>query len=184
MPDPRQPELTLDAPPAARWPEWAEEARLDDDLAAAAYEATPPACRAALKTGLALAHMHFGQSPGCLRESRGDPHLGFWRHTASFPAPWAVLAFTPEYAAAARLTAACVPALLADVPLVGAVCVGGAPHRAALVSLELSGVEDIFCLDETGLCALLEESQPGPGRLVLLHKGELDNVARAASGLR
>ncbi|MDY3810136.1 hypothetical protein [Desulfovibrio porci] len=180
MPDPRQPELTLDAPPAARWPEWAEEARLDDDLAAAAYEATPPACRAALKTGLALAHMHFGQSPGCLRESRGDPHLGFWRHTASFPAPWAVLAFTPEYAAAARLTAACVPALLADVPLVGAVCVGGAPHRAALVSLELSGVEDIFCLDETGLCALLEESQPGPGRLVLLHKGELDNVARAA----
>ncbi|WP_298033508.1 hypothetical protein [uncultured Desulfovibrio sp.] len=178
--DPRQPELTLDAPPAARWPEWAEKARLDDDLAAAAYEATPPSCRAALKTGLALAHMHFGQSLGCLREGRRDPHMGFWRHTASFPAPWAVLAFTPEYAAAARLTAACVPALLAGVPLVGAVCVGGAPHSAALVSLELSGVEDIFLLDETGICSLLEESQPGPGRLVLLHKGELENLARAA----
>ncbi|MGE9984806.1 hypothetical protein [Desulfovibrio sp. SGI.169] len=183
MPDPQLPELTLDAPSPACWPEWAEDARLDDDLAASAYEGTPPSCRAALKTGLALAHMHFGQSPGCLREDRRDSHLGFWRHTASFPAPWSVLAFTPEYAAAARLTAACAPALLAGVPLVGAVCVGGAPHRAALVSLELSGVEDIFTLDEAGLCALLEECQPGPGRLVLLHGGELDNVARAARAL-
>ncbi len=183
MPDPRQPELTLETPSSACWPEWAEEARLDDALAASAYEGTPPSCRAALKTGLALAHMHFGQSPGCLREGRRDPHLGFWRYTASFPAPWAVLAFTPEYTAAARLTAACAPALLAGVPLVGAVCVGGAPASPALVSLELSGVEDIFLLDETGLCALLEESQPGPGRLVLLHKGELDNVAHAARTL-
>lgn len=183
MPDSRQPELTLEAPFPARWPEWAEEARLDDEPAASAYEATPPSCRAALKTGLALAHMHFGQSPGCLHEGRHDSHLGFWRHAASFPAPWAMLAFTPQYAAAARLTAACAPALLAGVPLVGAACVGGAPTSAALVSLELSGVEDIFLLNETGLCTLLEESQPGPGRLVLLHRGELDNVARAARAL-
>ena len=185
MPDALQTELTRKPTPepvedTARWPEWAEEARLDDELTAKAYEATPPSCRAALKTGLALAHMHFGQSHGCLREERRDGHLGFWRHRASFPAPWAVLAFTPEYAAAARLTAACAPALLANVPLVGAVCVGGTPHGAALVSLELSGVEDIFCLDKAGLCALLEESQPGPGRLVLLHKGELDSVAHTA----
>ncbi|MBS6829852.1 MAG: hypothetical protein KH208_08290 [Desulfovibrio sp.] len=185
MPDALQTELTRKPTPepvedTARWPEWAEEARLDDELTAKAYEATPPSCRAALKTGLALAHMHFGQSLGCLREERRDGHLGFWRHRASFPAPWAVLAFTPEYAAAARLTAACVPALLANVPLVGAVCVGGMPHGAALVSLELSGVEDIFRLDDAGLCALLEESQPGPGRLVLLHKGELDSVAHTA----
>ena len=100
MPDALQTELTRKPTPepvedTARWPEWAEEARLDDELTAKAYEATPPSCRAALKTGLALAHMHFGQSQGCLREERRDGHLGFWRHRASFPAPWAVLAFTP-----------------------------------------------------------------------------------------
>lgn len=174
------PELMLDASHEARWPDWAEAARLDDDAAAQAYEATPPACRAALKTGLALAHMHFGQSPGALRQERRDNHLGFWRDAAAFPAPWAVVAFTPAYAAAARLAAACVPALLAGVPLTAAICVGGGPTRQALVSLELTGVEDIFTLDETALCALLEESQPGPGRLVLLHQGELDGTARVA----
>ncbi|WP_165175587.1 hypothetical protein [Desulfovibrio sp. ZJ369] len=175
------PELVLDAPHTVHWPDWAEDARLDDDLAAQAYEATPPACRAALKSGLALAHMHFGQSPGSLRQERRDNHLGFWRHTAVFPAPWAVIAFTPAYAAAARLAAACVPALLAGVPLVAAVCVGGCPSREALVSLELTGVEDIFTLEAAALRALLEEeSQHGPGRLVLLHNGDLDDTSRLA----
>lgn len=174
------PELILDAPHPARWPDWAEDARLDDAAAAQAYEATPPACRAALKSGLALAHMHFGQSHGSLRQERRDTHLGFWRHGAAFPAPWAVVAFTPAYAAAARLAAACAPALLAGVPLTAAVCVGGSPSQEALVSLELTGVEDIFMLDATALCALLEESQPGPGRLVLLHNGELDSTSRVA----
>ena len=80
------------------------------------------------------------------------------------------------------------PAQLAGVPLVGAVCVTDAPeqcapHPAALVSLELSGVEDVFALDQAGICRLLEECQPGPGRLVLLHHGELDAVARAAAAL-
>lgn len=183
MSSPNLPELMLDGPDTARWPEWAEDARLDDDLAAQAYEATPAACRAALKSGLALAHMHFGQSPGSLRQERGDNHLGFWRHAAAFPAPWAVIAFTPAYAAAARLAAACVPALLAGVPLAAAVCVGGRPSREALVSLELTGVEDIFALDATALCALLEESQPGPGRLVLLHNGDLDSASRIARAM-
>jgi hypothetical protein len=51
------------------------------------------------------------------------------------------------------------------------------------VSLDLTGIEDIFALDTTGLCALLEESQPGPGRLVLLHEGELDSARHAARAL-
>ena len=59
MPNALQTELTRKPTPepvedTARWPEWAEEARLDDELTAKAYEATPPSCRAALKTGLAL----------------------------------------------------------------------------------------------------------------------------------
>ncbi|MDR1658898.1 MAG: hypothetical protein LBR94_00965 [Desulfovibrio sp.] len=169
--------------PAGRWPEWAERRRLDDALAAQAYEAASPQCRAALKSGLALAFMHFGASPGRTHETLQDAQRGYWRQTEAFPAPWAVVAFTPGYTAAARLAAACVPAHLAGVPLLGAACVGGEPSEQALTALELSGVEDIFVLDTANLCALLEESQPGPGRLVLLHEGELDGARRASRAL-
>ena len=172
-----------EAPSAVCWPQWAEDARLDDTLAAQAYEATPAPLRAAIKTGLALTHMHFGESTTSQRNEERNAHLGFWRRSISHPAPWAVIAFTPAYAAAARLAAACMPALLGGVPLVGAVCVDGAPSQNALVTLELTGVEDIFVMDSAGLCTLLEETQPGPGRLVLLHNGELDAVAGAARAL-
>ena len=172
-----------EAPSPVCWPQWAEDARLDDALAAAAYEATPAHLRAAVKTGLALAHMHFGESTTCQRSEVRNTHLGFWRRAISHPAPWAVIAFTPAYAAAARLAAACMPALLGGVPLVGAVCVGGAPSGNALVTLELTGVEDAVVMASAGLCTPLEETQPGPGRLVLLHRGELDGVAGAARAL-
>ena len=172
-----------EAPAAVCWPQWAEAARLDDALAAAAYEATPAHLRAAVKTGLALAHMHFGESTTSQRNEVRNAHLGFWRRSIAHPAPWAVVAFTPAYAAAARLAAACMPALLGGVPLLGAVCVGGTPSSNALVTLELAGVEDIFVMDSAGLCTLLEETQPGPGRLVLLHRGELDAMTGAARAL-
>lgn len=165
-----------ETPQNTYWPQWVEDARLSDDLAAQSYEETPPQWRAAIKTGLALAHMHFGSSPSHLREERNNRHLGFWQRRESHAAPWAIIAFTPAYAAAARLAAACIPAILAGVPLIGAVCVGGPPHRSALVGLELSGVEDIFVLDALRLQTLLEESS-GPGRLVLLHTGELTQIA-------
>ncbi|MDR2744632.1 MAG: hypothetical protein LBB66_05485 [Desulfovibrio sp.] len=168
---------------AGRWPEWAEKRRLDDALSAQAYEAAPPQCRTALKCGLALAFMHFGTCPGRTHETLQDTQRGYWRQTEAFPAPWAIVAFTPGYTAAARLAAACVPAHLAGVPLLGAVCVGGIPSGQALTALDLSGVEDIFVLDAAGLCALLEESQPGPGRLVLLHEGELDSARRTSRAL-
>ena len=92
-----------EAPAAVCWPQWAEAARLDDALAAAAYEATPAHLRAAVKTGLALAHMHFGESTTSQRNEVRNAYLGFWRRTIAHPAPWAVVAFTPAYAAAARL---------------------------------------------------------------------------------
>ncbi len=179
VPDARWP----DGHQGPQWPQWAEDARLDDSLAANAYEATPPAYRAAIKTGLALAHMHFGSSTGHGRETRDDERLGFWREHEHHAAAWTVIAFPPSYAAAARLAAACMPPILADVPLVGAVCVGGTPHPSALVSLELSGVENIFVLDAPGLHALLEQCGPGPGRLLLLHAGELTQTAGFARTL-
>lgn len=168
---------------AGRWPDWAETKRVDDGLCLEAYEATPPKCRTSVKAGIALTFMRFGQCAGLTREERQDASGGYWLQKESFPAPWAVVAFTPAYTAAARLTAACVPARMAGVPLLGAVCVDGQPSAQALVSLELCGVEDIFVLNAPELCALLEETLPGPGRLVLLHEGELDSALRAARAL-
>ena len=40
--------------PESCWPQWLDACRVDDAASAAAYEAAPPAQRAALKTGLAL----------------------------------------------------------------------------------------------------------------------------------
>lgn len=174
------------ADPESCWPQWLDACRVDDDASAAAYEAAPPAQRAALKTGLALMAQYFGRPTAQQSGGWRDPFSGFWQEEHRCPAPWAVVAFSPAYAAAARLTAACLPALLAQIPLLGAVCVGPqgqTPTPQALLALELTGVEDVFCLDEAALCRLLEETQPGPGRLVLLHKGELDIAAQTARHL-
>ena len=75
------------------------------------------------------------------------------------------------------------PAALAGVPLVAAACVDGLPQKAALVSLELTGIEDIFLLDQEKLCSLLQEMPSRHGRLVLLHAGELAPVHQCARGL-
>ena len=166
----------------APWPQWLEAARVDDNVAVAAYETTPARFRAALKTGLALAHFHFGESMTRREESACSERLGFRRGAVEEPAPWALIVFSPAYAAAARLTAACAAARLAGVAQVGAISLGGEPTASALVSLDLSGVEDIFQPDGTRFAALLNEltAYPeGPGRVVLLHAGELDEAARS-----
>ncbi|MDE5878932.1 MAG: hypothetical protein K2G99_02735 [Desulfovibrio sp.] len=154
-----------------------------DSIAAAAYEATPARFRAALKTGLALAHFHFSESATQCEESVFSGRLGFARAADCSPAPWALIVFSPAYAAAARLTAVCAACLLAGVPQVAALCLGGVPQAAALVSLELSGVEDIFQPEATAFGALLDElaARPGAqGRVVILHGDELDAVAQAS----
>lgn len=167
------------APPP--WPAWLTATRVPDSVAAAAYEATPARFRAALKTGLALAHFHFGESASCRDETETSGRLGFQRASSRAPAPWALLVLSPAYAAAARLTAACAAARLAGVPHVAALCPGSEPEDAALVSLELSGVEDIFSPAADSVTALLDElaGRPGiAGRVVLLHDGDLDEVTQ------
>ena len=166
------------------WPDWIESARLDDATAARSYEATPPACRTALKTALALTFTRFGEYPGRLGERRDDTRRGFWHRRIVTPAEWAVIAFPASYAAAARLAAACVLPRLCGVRLLAAVCADGEPSSPALTSLELCGVEDIFCLDSNRINALLEELAADPGRVVLLHKGELDACGKTARRLR
>lgn len=167
---------------APQWPAHLDGFRIPDEICAAAYEAASPQCRAAVKTGLALGMAYFEQTQvagGHCRRERRDARLGYWLSSGRHPAPWAVVAFPPSYAAAARLAAAVLCAQMAETPLLGAVCVGGMPSAPALTALELCGVEDIFLMDPADLCALLEEL-PAPGRLALLHEGELDGVAAAA----
>lgn len=173
-------ETTREAAPL--WPAQLENCRVPDDACAAAYEAALPQCRAAVKTGLALGMAYYEQgdaSGGHCRCERRDRRLGYWQARGRHPASWAIMAFPPAYAAAARLAAVALCAQLAETPLLGAVCVGGMPSGPALTALELCGVEDIFCMDPADLCALLEEL-PAPGRLVLLHAGELDGIAATA----
>lgn len=171
-------------PPARpAWPDWLEDRRVDDDLCAEAYESVGPAARAAIKTAMALYLRYDEPVREIVHESRCDSVSGFWRVRTIFPAPWAIVAFPPDYAAAARLLGALMPPIIAGVPLLAAVCVGGTPAKPVLATLDLAGVEDIFSLSAAELSAALEETQPGPGRLVLLHKGELDTLGRQAGAL-
>ena len=165
------------------WPAWLEGRRIEDGLCADAYEAAGPGARAAVKTAIAMFLKYSGSSAEVVHEERTDRLAGFWRSRTVFPAPWALVAFTPNYAAAARMLGAVMPAVCAGVSLIGCACIGGAPAGPVLAALELAGIEDIFTLTEAEASALLEETQPGPGRLVLLHSGRLDTLRQQAGAL-
>jgi len=126
------------------WPAWIERKRIDDALTAEAYEKAGPTCRAAIKTATAMFMRYDAPAREVVHEERTDPSSGFWRSRTVFPAPWAVVAFTPEYTAAARLLGAVMPAIITGVPLIAAVCVGGIPSEPLLTALDLAGIEDIF----------------------------------------
>ncbi len=177
----RQPQFDCTA--QAQWPEWTKDRLVADDKFASAYETLDPLCRAAVKTAIAMYFRYDEPVREILHEERNDPLSGFWRARSVFCAPWAVIALTPDYTASARLLAALMPAILCGVPQIACVCVDGEPSSQVLATCELAGINTVFSLSLADLCALLEETQPGPGRLVLLHKGELDMVRRQARTL-
>ncbi|MCR5259383.1 MAG: hypothetical protein K6E40_14645 [Desulfovibrio sp.] len=152
-------------------PDWVENARINDDLRADAYEAAPPYRRALLKTGMALAHAQFGVADDETRTLFHDGHAGFLRGIASRPADWCMIFFGPGHKAAARMTAACVQPRLCGVRQVYAVCLGGLPSAEAMLSFELSGVEDVYSLDEKKACAFAKALR-GAGRLLFLKDGD------------
>lgn len=165
------------------WPDWVEEHRLDDARTAAAYEQAGPGARAAIKTAMAMYFRYDDSTREAIHEHRTDQLSGFWRSRTVFPAPWAVLAVTPRYCAAARMLAALMPAIICGVSSIACVCVDGEPSAPCLTTLDLAGIDDVFSLSAAELSAMLEETQPGPGRLVLLHTGELDIIRRQARAL-
>lgn len=127
------------------WPTWLQDIRLSDDALAEAYEQSPAAHRALVKQCLALLHALWGES--CEEEStrRVDKARGFCATRQSRPAPWALFVVSAEYNAPTRLAAALMPALLARVPHVAVLCVGGMPSVGTRIALELAGIQDIFC---------------------------------------
>lgn len=170
----------------AFWPPWLDARRLDDDLLAQAYERTDAPRRACVKNGMALLHALWGEYPDAARQECRDAAKGFRHVRSQCPASWALFVLTPGYAAPVRLAAALMPALLAHVPLVGALCAGGNPSTPACVTLELAGIEHIFQTPLTDVPRLLRHmaETAGQGRIVLLHQGELDPVRRTAEELR
>ncbi len=151
-------------------PDWVEDARVDDDLRADAYETSPPYRRALLKTGMALAHAQFGATGDVARTLRHDVHAGFLLGLSSRPADWCMIFFGPGHRAAARMTAACVLPRLCGVRQVHAVCLEGLPSAEAMLSFELSGVEDVYSLDAR-MARAFAKGLPGAGRLLFLNDG-------------
>lgn len=151
-------------------PDWVEDARVNDDLRADAYETAPPYQRALLKTAMALSHAQFGIAGDETRTLRHDRHAGFLRGIVSRPADWCMIFFGPGHKAAARMTAASVLPRLCGVRQVHAVCLDGLPSAEAILSFELSGVEDVYSLDEKKACAFAK-ALSGAGRLLFLNDG-------------
>lgn len=168
------------------WPEVCDALRLNDAVMAQAYDSVAPALRACIKTGIAFQYALYGEQPNQEARYICDSARGFAHGMQYRPAAWTMLFLGPDYASGPRLVAALMPALLSRVPLVGIACLGALPSQAVCASLELLGVEDIFCLADLPaaqhlLQQLADANTPyGPGRALFLHKGELAPLEQAA----
>lgn len=171
------------------WPEMCDALRLDDAVMGQAYDSVAPALRACIKTGIAFQYALHGEQPNQAARYINNSAQGFAYGVQCRPAAWTMLFLGPDYASAPRLVAALMPALLARVPLVGLACLGALPSQAVCASLELLGVEDIFCLPDLPaaqhlLQQLARTGTPQvPGRALFLHKGELAPLEQTARRL-
>lgn len=157
-------------------PAWLEPLRIPERSCSTAWDATSASLRACIKTGIALAHFHFGSSGECIEKRRTARRLGFKESMASQPAPWGCLIFGPEQNAAARICAASILPRLAGVENLIAICAGGQPSAGLLITLELCGIEDIFQTDKSQCWQLLRHlaSLQVSGSVCFLHAGQLD----------
>lgn len=192
------PQADADMPSGAPWPGWCDDARLDDAALAEAYESTPAPQRACVKQCVALLHRLWGEDSEENTHCRVDKTLGFAATQRSAPAPWALFVVEDAYTAPTRLAAALMPALLARVPHVAVLCVGGMPSVGTRLALELVGIQDIFCVDHASaaedfvraLCPTGDTASAvgantlESGSVALLHHGALASVGRTAQALR
>lgn len=162
------------------WPDWLEQKRVPDDLLEKAYESVPAPWRAALKTGLALAHFHFGYCDYSLECERFSQRLGFCERKHSTPVAWTMICIGSPLAAPARLCAALVLPLLAGVKNVFIVYVDSPPSPSDLVGIELCGIEDIFQIklaELDNLLNFLASQEISEGRIIFFAGNEQSHLA-------
>lgn len=152
--------------------------RIEDNILSEAFESTPPLCRAAVKTAIALANFHFLPNRANGTAGRSINHLGFWQKCVYKPVSTVFLVFPASYTSAAQIcAAACLP-LLSGAQQVIACSSGGTPAPKILATLELCGVEDIFSIETASLCPLLE-NQPESAPIIILGGTQLKNLIKA-----
>lgn len=168
-------------------PPWLEKKRIPDAWLAEAYEQTPAKCRAAIKTGMAITHFHFGEQESLLKKERLATRLGLRERVCSAPAPWTLLIIHSDFLAAAQIGAAAILPALADANPPLAICLGGKLNAAVFATLELCGIEDIMALTEAECGNLLHElaqKDCPAGRIVFCHQGGLEKFVNLAGKLR
>lgn len=162
-------------------PDWFDKFRIDDAKLGAAYDSAQPQWRAALKTGIAISHFQFGAADAQSANLRISDQLGLKTSVNQVRARWVLLFIGDDVAAAARICALAIAPRLAGVDDVYAV-IAGKPKQQALLSLELCGIEDIFCAgsqDCTKLLRYVTTLGETYGRICFLHEGKLDKLAHS-----
>lgn len=166
-----------DSTTALPLPEWLESRRVSEELFTLAYDNCGSKNRAALKTGLAFASFHFN---GYRLEERCEiknPLAGFDSVQIRRPYEWCAIFFEASFSASARLCAAAILPVLANVRNIFAIAIGGEPSLNALASLELCGIDDVFQLSEKEAQGLISEMSKAEssrvnGKICLIHSGQ------------
>lgn len=137
-------------------PEWIENFRLPDMLAQEAYDKFGANARSLIKTAIALAQYHFSPPTGIDYIEKINPTQAFCAISTSWPASCAFLIFPESYDSAALACAAAIMPQLCELSHIYAICLCDKPSFSILATLELCGIEDIFCLKPDQCLRLLK----------------------------
>lgn len=157
------------APPQIMWPDWLEARRVPETCQSLAYEQTPAAFKAAIKTAIAWHFWRHGQLPQTQSQLIHDVRSGFSQYAETCPCAWSLLICAPA-SGAAPITAAALLPVLAGVDSIAAIQTGP-PTSAFLLAMELCGVEDLYTLPSAELpdaVASLQAALPPDGRIMIL----------------
>lgn len=163
---------------------WLQNHSLDDGICAGAYEAAGALARSTLKLCIARLHAFWGEAPLASVTSLSYAQ-GFSLVRDRTPVPYALILCPVSHAHPAQLLAACLPAILANVPLIiPCLVVEGAQRvlakgaqsflpesaNALLAALELAGLEQTAVAGEAEVleCIALLHQDLGPGRIAVL----------------
>lgn len=169
------------------WPDAFEQYGLRDTTLAQGFDSLLPSQRAAIKTGIGMHFALHGECSALTQNCVYDRAKGFSYKVGTAPMAWTMLCISPDFAAGPRLVAALMPAVLAGVPLVGVLCVGGEPSANTCGCLELMGIEHVFCVpNEASAQQFLQLSYEALGPLgctLFLHQGQLAALHHSALDL-